>query len=101
MKVTIKATDHDKAMVPTIWSHRVGVRYFRAPPRKRNEGSTWASQTSAPNKSNDTEVDKIAARPEPNTAKHHSVPDTPSILSNNPFGILDNVDEDGNPIIRP
>ena len=35
MKVTIKPSDYEKALVPEVWPARVSVRHFRAPPRKR------------------------------------------------------------------
>ena len=47
MKVTVKASDLDKALKPEVWPSRVGVRLYRAPQRSRQgegEGS-WASQS--------------------------------------------------------
>ena len=47
MKVTVKATHLEKAMDPSMWPYRVGVRNFRAPQRSRQgagDGS-WASQS--------------------------------------------------------
>ena len=47
MKVTVKATHHEKAMDPSMWPYRVGVRHYRAPQRPRQgagDGS-WASQS--------------------------------------------------------
>ena len=34
MKVTVKASEHEKAMKPDVWPQRVGVRYYKAPSRK-------------------------------------------------------------------
>ena len=31
MKITVKATHHEKAMDPSMWPYRVGVRHYRAP----------------------------------------------------------------------
>ena len=47
MKVTVKATHLEKAMDPSMWPYRVGVRHYRAPQRSRQgagDGS-WASQS--------------------------------------------------------
>ena len=47
MKVTVKASDLEKAMKPEVWPSRVGVRHYRAPQRpiqREGEGS-WASQS--------------------------------------------------------
>ena len=38
MQVTVKAGDHEKAMNPDLWPMRVGVRYYRAPPRRSAPG---------------------------------------------------------------
>ena len=46
MKVTIKATDLEKAKSPEIWPMRVGIRHFRAPPRPQNVNEGWADQSS-------------------------------------------------------
>ena len=47
MKVVIKAASHEKAMDKDLWPLRVGVRYFRPPPRKpHQDGNNWASQSS-------------------------------------------------------
>ena len=46
-KVTVKAAQHEKAMDPSVWPFRVGVRHYRAPQRARQgagDGS-WASQS--------------------------------------------------------
>ena len=45
-KVTVKASEHVKAMNPEVWPYRVGVRYFRAPPRTRQGAGngSWANQ---------------------------------------------------------
>ena len=48
MRVTVKASEHEKAMNPEFWPSRVGVRHYRAPQRPRQgagDGS-WASQSS-------------------------------------------------------
>ena len=47
MKVTVKASDLDKALKPEVWPSRVGVRLYRAPQRSRQgEGDgSWASQS--------------------------------------------------------
>ena len=34
MKVTVKASEHEKAMNPDVWPQRVGVRYYKAPSRR-------------------------------------------------------------------
>ena len=34
MKVTVKASEHEKAMNPDVWPRRVGVRYYKAPSRR-------------------------------------------------------------------
>ena len=44
-KVTVKASEYEKAMNPEIWPYRVGVRHFRAPRRPQ---TTWASQSERP-----------------------------------------------------
>ena len=47
MKVTVKAAQLKKAMDPSVWPFRVGVRHYRAPQRS-NRGAgdgSWASQS--------------------------------------------------------
>ena len=48
MKVTVKATHLEKAMDPSMWPYRVGVRHYRAPqrPKQGAEDGSWASQSS-------------------------------------------------------
>ena len=41
-KVTVKASEHEKAMMPEIWPYRVAVRYWRAERRPRQGG--WDRQ---------------------------------------------------------
>ena len=47
MKVTVKASELEKALKPEVWPSRVGVRHYRAPQRSRQgEGQgSWASQS--------------------------------------------------------
>ena len=59
MKVTIKAASHEKAMDKDLWPLRVGVRYFRAPPRKpQQDRSSWAAQSSPTGAGKDVESEK-------------------------------------------
>ena len=41
-KVTVKASEHEKALLPEIWPYRVAVRYWRAERRPRQGG--WDRQ---------------------------------------------------------
>ena len=59
MKVIIKAASHEKAMDKDLWPLRVGVRYFRAPPRKpQQDRSSWAAQSSPSGAGKDVEPEK-------------------------------------------
>jgi hypothetical protein len=44
MKVTVKASEYEKAMNPEIWPQRVGVRLYRAPARRPEGEGGWTSQ---------------------------------------------------------
>ena len=45
MRVTVKASEHKKAMNPDMWPFRVGVRLYKTQPRRRNtENESWSSQ---------------------------------------------------------
>ena len=70
MKVTVKASELDKAMKPEVWPSRVGVRHYRAPQRSmqgEGEGS-WASQSA-----------KAGGRMEERVQGRRQPPRTPSI----------------------
>ena len=45
MRVTVKASEHKKAMNLDMWPFRVGVRLYKTQPRRRNtENESWSSQ---------------------------------------------------------
>ena len=45
-KVSIKASDYEKALKPEVWPLRVGVRPFR-PKRSNNQTQSWAQQSAS------------------------------------------------------
>ena len=45
MKVTVKASNVDKALDPLTWPYRVGVRLYRAPQRSRADRDSWSQQS--------------------------------------------------------
>ena len=46
MRVTVKASEHKKAMNPDMWPFRVGVRLYKAQSRRREtENQDWSNQT--------------------------------------------------------
>ena len=47
MKVTVIASEYEKAMSPDMWPFRVGVRHFKAPPRRRDQSDGLQSQEEA------------------------------------------------------
>ena len=49
MKVTVKPADAEKALEPGTWPYRVGVRYFRAPQKRRQERDSWKQQSNSSN----------------------------------------------------
>jgi hypothetical protein len=42
-KITVKAGQYEKALMPEVWPYRVAVRHFRAP--KREGQGTWSEQS--------------------------------------------------------
>ena len=85
-KVSIKASDYDKALRPEVWPLRVGVRLFR--PKRSTQ--TWAQQSASiggsiqanggRNLENSTLENNV-------TGRHDMIPVTPVITSNR-FALL-------------
>ena len=80
-KVTIKASEYEKATKPEIWPYRVGVRLFKQFRNKENDKqSSWENQTRNANQSHQ-------AQPQPQFSGQISVPSI-GIETSNRFDLL-------------
>ena len=87
-KVTIKASEYEKATKPDVWPYRVGVRLFKQFREKReNENPSWNAQTR--NENNQPNLSAPAAPVRPLLA-----PVKTPVLTSNRFSVLDRSDQD-------